>query len=125
MADVHVEAHADRVGGDQIVDLAGLIEGDLGVAGARAERAEHDRGAAPLPADQLGERVDLLGGERDDGAPPRQPGHLGGRRVSEGREARPADHLGLGDQLLQQRPDGVGAEKHGLVAGRGRAAGGR
>ena len=37
MVDVHVEAHADRVGRDQEVDLAGLEELDLGVAGARAQ----------------------------------------------------------------------------------------
>ena len=60
VVDVHVEAHADRVGRDQVVDLAGLVERDLGVARARAERAQHDGGAAALAAHQLGERVDLL-----------------------------------------------------------------
>ncbi len=119
VADVHVEAHADRVGRDQIVDFARLIEGDLGVASTRAEGAEHDRSTAALAPDQLGERIDLLGGERDDGAAARQPGDLGGRRVSEVREPGPGDHLGLGDQLLEQRPDGVGAEEHGLVAAAG------
>ena len=34
MVDVHVEAHADGVGGDQEVDLARLVERHLGVAGA-------------------------------------------------------------------------------------------
>ena len=115
VADVHVEAHADRIGRDQIVDLARLVERDLGVAGARAERAEHDRSPAPLPADQLGERIDVLGGERHHRAPARQPGNLGGRRVGQGGEPRPRDHLGLGHQLLQERPDRVGAEEHGLV----------
>ena len=68
MVDVEVEAHADGVGGDQVVDVAGLVERDLGVAGARRQRAEHHRGAAALAADQLGDGVDLLGRERDDGA---------------------------------------------------------
>ncbi len=116
VADVHVEAHADRIGRDQIVDLARLIEGDLGVAGARAERAEHYGRPAPLAADQLGQRIDVLGGERHDRTPARQPRDLGGRRVGQRGKARPGDHLGLGHQLLQQRPDGVGAEEHGLVA---------
>ena len=44
---VHVEAHADRVGGDQVLDLAGLVHRDLGVAGARRERAQHHRGPRP------------------------------------------------------------------------------
>ena len=68
VVDVHVEAHADRVGGDQIVDLARLVHGDLGVAGARAQRAQHHGGAAALAPDDLGEGIDVGGGEGDDGA---------------------------------------------------------
>ncbi len=37
MAQVHVEAHADGVGGYQEVDLAGFVKRDLGVAGSRRE----------------------------------------------------------------------------------------
>ena len=66
MVDVHVEAHADRVGGDEEIDLAGLKEFDLRIAGARGKRAHHHRRAAALAADQLGDRVDLVGGEGDD-----------------------------------------------------------
>ena len=47
MVDVHVEAHADRVGGDQEVDLAGLVERDLGVAGARAKATPITTAAPP------------------------------------------------------------------------------
>ena len=64
--DVEVEAHADRVGGDDVVDIAGLVQLDLRVAGARRQRAEHDRRAAALAPDPLGDGVDLLGRERDD-----------------------------------------------------------
>jgi hypothetical protein len=39
----------------------------------------------------------------------------GSRGVAQRREARPGDQLGLGHQLLQQRPDRIGAEEHGLV----------
>jgi len=74
--DVQVESHADGVGGDQIVDLAGLVELDLGVASARRQRAEHDGGAATLAADQFANGVDLVGGERDDGGAARQPCEL-------------------------------------------------
>jgi hypothetical protein len=35
--DVEVEAHADRIGRDQEIDVARLIEGDLRVAGARRQ----------------------------------------------------------------------------------------
>ena len=66
--DIEIEAHADGVGGDEVVDVAGLVERDLGVARARRQRAEHHRGAAALAADQFGDGVDLVGRERDDGA---------------------------------------------------------
>jgi len=78
MVDVHVEAHADGVGGHQEVHFAGLEKGHLGVAGARAERAHHHRRSAPLAADELGDGVDLLGGEGDDGAAPRQAADFAG-----------------------------------------------
>src|SRR2546429_5951065 len=57
VVDVEIEPHADGVGGDEVVDVAGLIELDLGVAGARRQSAEHDRGAAALAADQFGDGV--------------------------------------------------------------------
>ena len=68
VVDVEVEAHADGVGGDQEVDVARLVERHLGVARARAERAQHHRRAAALAADQLGDGVDL-GGREGDHAP--------------------------------------------------------
>ena len=37
MVEIHVEAHADRVGRDEVIDLAGLEEADLGVARPRRE----------------------------------------------------------------------------------------
>ena len=47
MVDVEIEAHADGVGGDQIVDVAGLVERDLRVAGARADSAPSTTAAPP------------------------------------------------------------------------------
>ena len=75
VVDVHVQAHADGVGGDQEVHLARLEQLDLGVAGAGAQGAHDHRRPAALAADQLGDGVDLLGREGDDG-------ERGGRRVS-------------------------------------------
>jgi hypothetical protein len=57
--DIEVEAHADRVGSDEEIDIAGLIERDLGIARAWRERAEHHGRTTALAADQLGNRVDL------------------------------------------------------------------
>ena len=36
--DVHIQAHTDGIGGNQIVDLAGLVHGDLRIAGTWTER---------------------------------------------------------------------------------------
>ena len=35
MIDIEIEAHADRIGRDQIFDIARLVERNLGIAGAR------------------------------------------------------------------------------------------
>src|SRR5205807_830539 len=40
--DVEIEAHSDRVGRNQIIDVARLIERYLGIAGARRERTQDD-----------------------------------------------------------------------------------
>ena len=113
---VHVEAHADRVGGDQMLDLAGLVHRDLGVARARREGAQDDGGPALLAPDDLGQAVDLGGGEGDDRTAARQPVQLAVAGEGEDREAGAADHLGLGHQPPQDRADGVRAKEHGLLA---------
>src|SRR6516225_9921542 len=56
VVDVEIESHADGVGGDEIFDVARLIERDLRVARARAQRSQHDGGAATLAADQFRDR---------------------------------------------------------------------
>ncbi len=53
MVDIHVEAHADRIGRDQEVDIARLVKGDLRVAGARGKSTHHHRRAAALAPDQF------------------------------------------------------------------------
>ncbi len=111
---VHVEAHADRVGGDQEVDLLVLVERHLGVARARAQPAHHHRAAATAAADQFGDGVDLGGAERDHGGARRQAHQLDRAGVAELRHARPRFHAGLRHQAMQQRADRLGAQEHGL-----------
>ena len=114
MVEIHVEPHADRIGGDEVIDLARLEHADLGVARPRAQRAEHDRGAAALAADQLGQREHVGNGKGDDGAARRQPRHLFVAGIGERRKARPADVFEFRDEPAHQRLDRVGAEKHRL-----------
>ena len=116
MIDVEIEAHADRVGGDQIIDVAGLIERDLGVARARRQRAQYDRGAAALTPNEFGDGVDFVGRERDDRGATRQPRQLLLASVSEPREPRPADDIRPGQQPFDHLPHGPGAEHQSFLA---------
>ena len=116
MVDVEIEAHADRVGGDEIFDVAGLIELDLSVARARAQRPKHHGSASALAADQLGDRIDLLDRERDHGGAARKPRDLLLARERELRQTRPGQDMGAGKQTLDHRPHGLGAEHQRLLA---------
>ena len=112
MVDVHVEAHADRVGRDQEIDFAGLEELDLRVAGARAERPHHHRRPAAMAADQFGDGVDRVGGERDDGAPPRQAGEFLLTVIAQGRQPLTEPDRGVGTEAADKRRNGRRAEQH-------------
>ena len=111
---VHVQAHADRVGGDQEVDLLVLVECHLGVAGARREPPHHHRAATAAAADQFGDRIDIGRAERHHGGSRRQADQLHRAGVAQLRHARAGFHAGLRHQPLQQRADRLGAEEHGL-----------
>ena len=116
VVDIEVEPHADRVGGHEVVDMAGLVELDLRVAGARRQRPEHHRGTAALAADELGDGVDLLGREGHDGGAVRQPRNLLLAREGQLREPRPGDHVHAGNQRLDDGPHGERADQERLVA---------
>ena len=116
MVDVEIEAHADRVGGDDVVDLARLVELDLPVARLRAERAHHHRRAAAEPAQRLGQRVDLLGRETDHRAARRKAGELGAARMGQRGETRAGDDLRCRHQRAHERLERRGAENHRLLA---------
>src|SRR6516162_5548242 len=56
VVDIHVKPHPDRIGGDEIIDLAGLEHADLRVTRPRAQGTENDRCSASLAPDKLRER---------------------------------------------------------------------
>ena len=114
--DVEIEAHADRVGGDEIIDVAVLEQLDLGVAGAGRERTQHHGGAAMLALDQLGDGVDLIRRERDDRGPSWLARDLAVAGKFQPRESRSCDDGGARQQPLDDRAHGGGAQQHGLVA---------
>ena len=116
VGDVEIEPHADGIGRDQIVDLAVLVHLDLRVAGLRRQRPHHDRRAAMLAPQHLGNRVDILDGEGDDRRAPGQSRQFARPRIAEGGKARPGDDLGIGQQRLDQRPQAFRTQDHGFVA---------
>jgi hypothetical protein len=113
---VEVEAHADGIGRDDVIDLACLEQRDLLVARLRAERPHDDGRPAPEPAQHLGDRIDLLGAEGDDGAARRQARQLARADVLERGKARPGDDFGTGCQRLHQGLERGRAKQHGLFA---------
>ena len=115
VADIEVEAHADGVGGDDVVDLARLIEFDLRVAGAGAERAHDDGAAAALALQQFGDGVDLFRREGDDGRALGQLGDLDRAGIAELRETLAAFAINVEIKPFERRTHGVGAEQHGFV----------
>ena len=116
--DVEIESHADGVGGNEIFDVAGLVERDLGVARARRERAEHHRGAAALAFDQLGDRIDFVGRERDDGGAARLPRDLFLAGECQLRQPRAREHMRAGQQAAP--PSGARSGRRARASPRGR-----
>ena len=115
VVDVEVEAHPDGIGCDEVVHVARLVHLDLGVAGPGGERAEHHCGAPALTPDQLGNGVDLLGRERDDRGAPGQARQPLLPREGQLREPRPGRGVDVGDQVLNQRQHGRGADQEGFL----------
>ena len=73
MIEIEVQPHPDRVRRHDVIDIARLIELDLRIARARRQRPDHDRSAALLTPDQLGNRINFRRRKRDDGRPLGQP----------------------------------------------------
>ena len=93
----------------------GLEEIHLRVAGARTERAHDDRRPAALTADELGDGVDRVGGEGDDGAAARQARQLLGTGVGQLAEKRSRNWMSASGQSRRiNERDGRRAHQHGL-----------
>ena len=115
MVEIEIEPHADGVGRHQEVDIAVLVEVDLGVARARAERAQHHGGAAPLAPHQLGDGINVVDREADNGRAARQARDLLVAGIGQSRQSGPRHQIGAGQQLADRVPHGGGAEQQRLV----------
>jgi hypothetical protein len=119
MIDIHVDAHADRVGRDEEIHFARLIERDLRIARAGAQRAEHDGRASALAAHEIGDAVNVLRRERDDGRAAGQAGEFLGAGISEIGKARPRDEMRLGHEALDRSAHRLRAEEQRLLVAAG------
>ena len=113
---IEIEAHADRIGGHDIVDLAGLVEFDLRIAGARRERAQNHGRAATRAAQDLGDGINLFRREGDNRAAARQPRQFALARKGQLREPRAGDDLHAGQQTLDQRTRGFRTQQKRFIA---------
>ena len=100
----------------KVVDLAALIEANLGVSSAWRERAEDHRRSAAKVAQARRDLVDLGDREADHRGPLRKTLDLARLLVAELREPPARDDARLGNQILEHRSDRVGAEQHRLLS---------
>ncbi len=117
--DIEIEPHADRVGRDDVVDLAALEERDLLVAGFGTECSHHHCRPAAKPPQHLGDGVDLVGAEGHDRAARRQARELARPDMRQGGKPRPVRYLRFGDQLAHQRFERGRAEQHRFLTAAG------
>ena len=61
MVDIHVQPHADGIGRNQKINLAGLIHLNLRIAGAWAQASHHHGGPAALLTNDFGNGIDIFG----------------------------------------------------------------
>ncbi len=119
MGDVEIEPHADGVGGDEKFDIAILEQIDLGVAGARGERAHDDGGSTALAAQQFSDGVNLGGRKGDDGRATGQARDFSRTGPSELGKARAEGDVGVGQEAADDRLHGLGAQEQGFGAAAG------
>ena len=119
MVDIHVEAHADGVGGDDVVDVAVLVERHLGVARARAQRSENHRRTPALAPDELGNGVDAVGREGDHGRARPETRDAARPGIGQRGEALAALETDLRQEAGDAGADVVGAEKESLMTASG------
>jgi hypothetical protein len=115
VVDIEIEAHPDRVRGDEIIHIAGLIERHLRVARARAECAQNDGRSAALPADQFADRIDLVRRKSDYGGPAGQPRDLFRSGIGEHGHARACDDGNAPEHFFKDAAHCAGAEKQGFL----------
>ena len=108
--------HADGIGSDEIIDIAVLIEGDLRVACAWRQCAEHDGSATDLAPQQLGHRVDFGCRKRHDRRALGQARDLFLAGVGNFRQAGARDEIGTRNEVGDGVAHRAGAQHQRFIA---------
>ena len=116
MLQIKVEAHADRISGDDVIHLAILKQLDLLVARFGRKRPHHHCRPAPEPAQHFGHGVDLLGRECDYRTARGQARQFATACVGEGGEARALNQFSLWHQRFDHRLQRGGTQQHRFFA---------
>ena len=119
MIDIEIEAHPDRVGRHQMVNITVLIKVDLGVAGARAERAKNHRCPPLLAADQLGNGIDIIDREPDDCGTWRHAGYLARPGIGQLRKPLAAQERHFRHKRVDCGAHRIGPKKQGFLCAAG------
>ena len=114
MVNIHVQPHTNGICRDQKIDLAGLIHLNLGIAGARRKPAHHNRRAAALLANNLGNGINIIRRKSGDGAAPWQARQLMRAAPAQPRKPRPRLNIFGAQKLAQNRCHCGGAQQYGL-----------
>src|SRR5579885_3057354 len=114
--DVEIKAHTDRVGRDEIIDVAGLVEIDLRIPCSWRECTQNHGSAAALAADQFGDGVNLLGRESDDRRAARKPCDFLVAGEAELGKTRALHDIDAGEKPLDQVAYGGGAQDERFLA---------
>ena len=115
MIHIQIQAHPNCVGGDQIVNLAILIEVHLSIPRAGAERPHDHCRPALLTAQQFRDSVDTIDREPDDGTARGHPADLFRPGIDQLRHPLTPDKLHLGHQSRNGAAHGVGPQKQRLA----------
>ena len=68
MAEIQIESHADRIGRNQEINIAILVEINLRIAGTRAEPAHDNSRPTTLAAHEISDLVDISDAKGNDRA---------------------------------------------------------
>ncbi len=114
MLQIKIKPHANGICRDQEIDIAILIEFNLGIPCPRAKPPHDNSGTATLTADGFSQLINISHAKGDNCTAPRQSGELFWPGIGQARHAMPCFKFCLGKQQAQQWRRRIRAHEHCL-----------